>query len=107
VCGTAGSVAAVQDRLEHWTFADELDSDADVRARHGQNAASAGGASNPSDIGIEGHQAQFEDLVQALQRGNAPAVDGTEACKAINIILAIYESARTGQPVDPRTGAAP
>ena len=106
VSGTAGSVTAVQDRLEHWTFARERDSDAAVRARHGQAAASAGGASNPSDIGIEGHQAQFEDLVQALQQGRAPEVDGAEACKAVNIILAIYDSARTGRPVDPRTGAA-
>ena len=106
VCGTAGSVAAVQDRLERWTFVEEHAGDAAIRARHGQAEASAGGASNPGDIGIEGHQAQFEDLVQALQQGRAPAVDGAEACKAVNIILAIYESARTGQPVDPRTGAA-
>ncbi len=106
IYGTAGSVASVQDRLEHWTFADEHPGDAAIRARHGQVEASAGGASNPADIGIEGHQAQFEDFAQALQRGRAPAVDGAEACKAVNIILAIYESARTGQPVDPRTGAA-
>ena len=106
VYGTAGSVASIQDRLEHWTFAAENDGDAAVRARHGHAEASAGGASNPADIGIEGHQAQFEDLVQALQHGRGPAIDGAEACKAVNIVLAIYESARTGQPVDPRTGAA-
>ena len=106
VYGTAGSVASVQDRLQHWTFAEEHDGDAAIRARHGQAEASAGGASNPADIGIEGHQAQFEDLVQALQQGRGPAIDGAEACQAVNIILAIYESARTGEPVDPRTGAA-
>ena len=106
VYGTAGSVASVQDRLEHWTFAKEHDGVAVIRSRHGQVTASGGGASNPADIGIEGHQAQFEDLVQALQADRPPAVDCAEACKAVNIILAIYESARTGQPVDPRTGAA-
>ena len=106
IYGTAGSVASVQDRLEHWTFAEERAGDDAIRARHGQVEASGGGASNPADIGIEGHQAQFEDLAQALEGGRAPAVDGAEACKAVDIILAIYESARTGQPVDPRTGAA-
>ena len=106
VYGTAGSVASVHDRLQRWRFAEEHRGDAAIRARHGQVQAGGGGASNPADIGIEGHQAQFEDFAQALQRGRAPSVDGAEACKAVNIILAIYESARTGQPVDPRTGTA-
>ena len=105
VYGTAGSVASVQDRLETWTFAEETQDDATIRAQWGQVVASGGGASNPADIGIEGHQAQFEDLVQALAGGRPPAIDGAEACKAVDLILAIYESAATGQPVELGSGA--
>jgi predicted dehydrogenase len=105
VYGTAGSVASVQDRLETWTFAQETAADAAIRAEWGQVVASGGGASNPADIGIEGHQAQFEDLVQALHDGRAPAIDGAEACRAVHLILAIYESAATGRPVELEPGA--
>ena len=100
VYGTTGSVASVQDRLETWTFAEETPADAAIRAQWGHVVASGGGASNPADIGIEGHQAQFEDLVQALDGGRPPAIDGAEACRAVHLILAIYESAATGRPVE-------
>ena len=107
IYGTAGCVASVQDRLETWTFAEERAEDAAIRTEWGQVEASGGGASNPADIGIEGHQAQFEDLVQALEGGRSPAIDGAEACKAVHLILAIYESAARGRPVEPTPVGSP
>lgn len=47
----------------------------------------------------EFHRLQLEDFVRAIQEGRAPAVTGAEAKKALEIILAIYESTRTGLPV--------
>jgi predicted dehydrogenase len=47
----------------------------------------------------EFHRLQLEDFVQAIQEGRPPAVSGAEAKKALEIILAIYESTRTGLPV--------
>ena len=60
------------------------------------------GAPTPADIGFQGHQAQFEDLVRALEQGHAPLVDGAEAVRAVEIILSIYESARSGGAVELR-----
>ena len=36
----------------------------------------------------------------AVREGRAPAVDGREALKALEIVLAVYRSAETGQPVE-------
>ena len=47
----------------------------------------------------EFHRLQLEDFVQAIREGRDPAVTGAEAKKALEIILAIYESTRTGLPV--------
>ena len=54
------------------------------------------GAAEPSAIDFSGHQKNFEDVVRALKGGNKPFIDGEEARKSIEIILAIYRSALTG-----------
>lgn len=55
------------------------------------------------DDGVKGfpqfHLLQIEDFIQAVLDDRAPAVTGADARKSLEIILAIYESSRTGQPV--------
>ncbi|WP_345149667.1 Gfo/Idh/MocA family protein [Arthrobacter ginkgonis] len=48
---------------------------------------------------IPHHTAQVRDFVQALRDGTDPAVTGRDATKALRILLAIYESSRSGLPV--------
>ncbi len=51
------------------------------------------------------HRLQIEDFLQSILAGRPPAVTGAEARKALEIILAIYQSSRSGQPVRlPLTG---
>ncbi|MGQ9454247.1 MAG: Gfo/Idh/MocA family protein [Armatimonadota bacterium] len=57
------------------------------------------GASDPTAITSLGHQAQIEDMVRAIKNNRPPIVDGREARKAIEIVIAIYRSARTGEPI--------
>ncbi len=57
------------------------------------------GFSDPKAITSVGHQAQIRDMVRAIKENRPPAVDGHEARKAIEIITAIYRSARAGVPV--------
>ncbi len=45
------------------------------------------------------HPRVIEDFVQAVSEGRAPAVDGREGRKVLEVIFAIYESARTGREV--------
>jgi len=45
------------------------------------------------------HRLQIQEFLQAILADREPAVTGAEARKALEIILAIYHSSRTGQPV--------
>src|SRR5258708_1826717 len=56
-------------------------------------------ASNPADISYRGHREQLADLIQAMGNGRKPFIDGIETRKPLEIILAVYESARTGRDV--------
>jgi predicted dehydrogenase len=38
-------------------------------------------------------------MIQAIESGRKPFIDGAEARKALEIILAVYESARSGRDV--------
>jgi UDP-N-acetyl-2-amino-2-deoxyglucuronate dehydrogenase len=48
---------------------------------------------------IPHHTSQVRDFVQALETGAEPAITGKDALKSLRILLAVYESSRTGRPV--------
>lgn len=48
---------------------------------------------------IPHHTAQVRDFVRSLRGGGEPAITGQDATKALRILLAVYESSRTGIPV--------
>lgn len=48
---------------------------------------------------IPHHTAQVRDFVRTLRDGGDPAITGQDATKALRILLAVYESSRTGMPV--------
>ncbi|MCS0790796.1 Gfo/Idh/MocA family oxidoreductase [Cytobacillus firmus] len=49
-------------------------------------------------IGKPGHQCIIEDMVQAIKENREPVVTGLDGRKALELVLALYESARTNQP---------
>lgn len=63
------------------------------------DGAAAGAAANPADISYLAHREQLRDVLEAIETGRRPAIDGEEARKPLEIILAVYESARTGHDV--------
>jgi len=66
----------------------------------GDGSAGPAAAANPADISYIGHREQLRDVLNAIESGGKPAIDGAEARKALEIILAVYESARTGRDVE-------
>ncbi|MHC4916641.1 MAG: Gfo/Idh/MocA family protein [Planctomycetota bacterium] len=94
VCGSAGSLVLEQASLKQWQFAEEIPEDEETRKRFA-GGESSGGQSDPKAISFAGHQRQFEDFVKALD-GGQPLVDGAEGRKSVEIINAIYMSAREG-----------
>lgn len=57
------------------------------------------GASAASAISTDFHTAQISDVIDAIREKRKPAVDITEGRKAVDIILAIYKSAREERKV--------
>ena len=99
--GTAGSAVLLGDTIGEWQFADETDEDQALRARRADVDPDRGGASDPAGVGIAGHRRQYEEVTAAIRAGGAPDIDGRAATAAVAIVLAIYESARSGLPVTP------
>jgi predicted dehydrogenase len=64
-----------------------------------EKKSTGGGASDPAAIGHHGHAEQFRDMVKAIKSDAAPAVDGHEGRRSVEIILAIYKAAETGKAV--------
>jgi len=56
-------------------------------------------ASDPKALSVRGHMIQVADMAQAILKDRPPMVPGTEARKAVELIIAIYKSARTGKTV--------
>jgi predicted dehydrogenase len=98
--GDRGTAVIEQEDVLRWDFNPETAEDAQVKARFAQKVGASGGASDPSAISHVYHQRQLTDFVQAIESGRAPRVDGREGRKAVEVILAVYRSAETGQVVE-------
>ena len=99
ISGTKGSMVLEEETLKTWEFAESAPGDEEIRKKHGAGAESGGGASDPAAISFQGHRRQFEEYISALDEGRPPLVDGPEAKKAVEIIQAIYTSAKKSKPV--------
>lgn len=56
-------------------------------------------ANNPKALSVRGHAVQVEDLCNAILNDRDPMVPGREARKAVELILAIYKSWKSGKEV--------
>ncbi|HYV35859.1 MAG TPA: Gfo/Idh/MocA family oxidoreductase [Gemmataceae bacterium] len=97
--GNKGTAVIEQEDVVRWDIAPELPEDRQIRERFAQKTGASGGASDPSAISHVGHARQLTDFVQAIQTGRPPLVDGREGRRAVEVILAIYQSAKTGATV--------
>jgi predicted dehydrogenase len=92
--GTKGSAVIEGDRLVRWDVQGDPGDDAPL-----QTAADASGASDPMAIPIENLKRNFADFGQAVASHTAPLIDGEEGLAALEIVLGVYEAARSGQTV--------
>ena len=54
------------------------------------------GANDPKAIGHAWHRSNLEEAIAAIRAGKQPAVNGAEGRKAVELILALYQSAQAG-----------
>jgi predicted dehydrogenase len=94
ILGTKGSVVIEEEKLLTWKFDEERDIDQKIREKYSGNNQSGGGVSDPRAINDIGHLRQLLDFLKAIENGHPAAVDAIEARKAVELVLAIYASAR-------------
>ncbi len=97
--GTGGSVEADADTLKVWkmkTAPDEEAEEAEMLSLYGGGNLAA--VTREPDRRF-GHDHVVEDMILAVRDGRDPEVMPAEALKAVKIVCAVYESARTGKTV--------
>ena len=84
--------------FERYLFLGPHPDDIEVRKQF-MKIDGGGGVSDPAAISYENHTRNFKAFLDSLDSGEEFWIDGSEARKAVAVILAIYESARTGKLV--------
>ena len=94
LCGDRGSVFLADESFDIWDFMDEAPGDTEVHQSMMKGSEAGLGANDPKAINFEGHQKNFEEVVNAISENREASVNAVEARKAVALICAIYESAR-------------
>lgn len=97
--GSQGTAILEEEDIIKWEFAQSLDSDAHLRETMLGRTKTGGGAADPAAIGHHAHSELFRDFLEAIRDDRPPAIDGREGRRSVELILAIYESAKTGKAV--------
>ncbi len=92
ITGTKGTVVYLEDSFTTWQFADERPEDQQIREQYGE-VKGLGSAADPAAISHENHKRNFEAFIESLDSGRDFYINGSEARKAVEVILAIYKSA--------------
>ena len=76
--------------IEEWHFADGLDDPEKVKEECHEN---------PPNVYGYGHDPLYKDVIDAIKNDREPYIDAVEGRKALELVLAIYESSHIGAPV--------
>ena len=87
--GTVKIGGTSTNNIDVWDFADESDADQENK---GLKEAT-------SNVYGNGHTSLFADVIDAIENDRQPYVDAVAGRNALEMILAIYKSQKTGQPV--------
>jgi UDP-N-acetyl-2-amino-2-deoxyglucuronate dehydrogenase len=89
--GTVQIGGTALNRVEEWQFAEYHDDDREAEALRV--------APDPLSVYGSGHRPYYENVVRVLRGEAAAGTDGREGRKSLELILGIYESARTGREI--------
>lgn len=89
--GERGTVQVIGDELRLW----DVDGD---EVEENLSAGQEGGASDPlkgmAGLAVDAHVAQIGDLLRAIEENREPELNGPEARRAVEVILAVYKSSQ-------------
>ena len=76
--------------IDEWDFRDGRGDPATIKMEF---------AENPPNVYGYGHTPLYADVIDAIRHNRAPYVDGRAGMRALELVLAIYQSAAEGRPV--------
>ena len=95
--GTAGTIVLEDGRITAWKLSDSTPEEearmTALEARDGHTFA------DPAAMSHIQHRLQIEDMIDAIATDRQPCITGPEARKAVEIVRAIYASARRSQAI--------
>ncbi|NOU94978.1 gfo/Idh/MocA family oxidoreductase [Paenibacillus sp. LMG 31456] len=92
--GDKGTIEFGDNGIKQWSF---MDHEEEAPVIH--DTLGLGSSSNPQQISIEGHCFYIDDMIRAIREDKEPHINGEEARKSVDLILAIYESSRSGKEI--------
>ncbi len=98
ITGTRGTVIQEENSFKLWQFADQTEEDKEIIRRFSQ-IQGGGGVSDPGAIPFEPHARNIAAFIESVEGGEEFEINGKEARKAVEIIQAIYASARESRIV--------
>jgi UDP-N-acetyl-2-amino-2-deoxyglucuronate dehydrogenase len=98
ITGTQGTVVMVENSFKVWQFVNETETDKEIMEKYNQ-IESGGGVSDPKAISFELHAKNIAAFINAIEAERPFEIDGTEARKAVEIINAIYSSAKENKQI--------
>jgi UDP-N-acetyl-2-amino-2-deoxyglucuronate dehydrogenase len=99
ITGTNGTAIIEEGTVVAWAFRDEKGDVGPYGAKLRRDQPPLPATTASPAARMAGHRAQLIDLLEAIATGRDPVISGEEARKPLEIILAIYGSARTGHEV--------
>ncbi len=87
--GTVKLGGTSTNNIDVWDFSDEDEGD----------AKNKGLREATSNVYGNGHTALFADMIEAIEQDRKPYVDAVAGRNALEMVLAIYQSAATGKPI--------
>ncbi len=87
--GSAKIGGTAVNKIEHWEFAEPDEDDKLIEAAN----------TNPPNVYGLGHQGYYRNVLSVLRGEAKPDTDGRAGRKSLELILGIYESAKTGREV--------
>lgn len=101
--GNQGAAVIENDNLTYLHLArddrEEVTSYGIEPKQHSQATESSSTAQNPAALSANTHAMQVADMIHAIRENGTPLVDGYAGRRTVEIILGIYESARTQKEV--------
>jgi predicted dehydrogenase len=103
IYGDQGAAVIENDRLK-WLYLTREEREPagpyGLNVSESSEQAGTGATGDPSALYIDSHAAQIADMVRAIREGGVPLVDGQAGRQPVEIIFAIYDSARLHREVE-------